>query len=142
MPSILSRFQGDARSDRFNRSLEAFEISLGPYPDHAPTIRAPIKLEHQWVFISIKNGLGKTMTPQSMAVAAREVLRFGPRIITTLFEKVLEFDRKKYYHFTVPCGPGQAHLLWRGRYRFAFFGAPPLLFQNKKGLISETLLFW
>ena len=105
-PSILGRFQCDARSDRFNRGLEALKIPFGPEPDDTPTIRTPIKLEQQRLVISIKNSFGKTMAPQPLAVAAWAVVWFLPRIITFLFKKILEFDSKKHYHFTVPCGPG------------------------------------
>ena len=74
-----------------------------------------------------------------MTVAAWAAARLLPRIITLLFEKFLEFDNKKHYHFTVPCGPGQAHCFAGAVVFFFRFAALALL--NKKGLISETHLF-
>lgn len=129
-PLILGRFQCDARSDRFHRSLEALKIPFGPEPDDTPTIRTPIKLEQQRFVVSIKNSFGKTMAPQPLAVAAWAVVWFLPRIITLLFEKVLEFDNKKYYHFIVPCG--SANPLCCARAVGLYFNPPPLLFKIKK----------
>jgi len=139
-PPVLGRFQCDARSDRFNRSLETFKVAFWPEPDDTPTIRAPIKLKQQGPLVSIKNGFGKTMSPKAVTVAAWAAARLPPRVISLLFEKFLEFDSKKHYHFTVPCGPWQAHGFAGAA--VCKFRVAALAFLNKKGLIPETYLFW
>jgi hypothetical protein len=62
-PSILCGFAGDARSDRLNRCLEALKIPLWSQPDDTTTLRAPVELKQQRLFIAIKDGVCKTMTP-------------------------------------------------------------------------------
>jgi len=62
-PSICGCFAGDARSDRFNRSLEALKIPFGSQPDDTTTIRTAIKLKQQRPYEPIKNSFSKTMTP-------------------------------------------------------------------------------
>ena len=74
-----------------------------------------------------------------MAVTAGAVRRLFPWIITFFFEKFLEFDRKKDYHFSVPCGLGKPTFFARAA--LWVFGLAALAFQNKKGLKTETHLF-
>ena len=106
-PSICGCFAGDARADRLNRRLKALKIPFGSQPDDTTTIRAAIKLKQQRVLIAIKISFGKSMTPDSAAAATWTTLRLLPWIITPFFEKFLEIDRRKEYHFPVPCGPAK-----------------------------------
>jgi len=129
-PSICGCFAGDARSDRLNRSLKALKIPFGSQPDYTTTIRTAIKLKQQWPIVSIKNSFGKTMTPYSVTVTAWTAVRFLPWIISLFFKKFLEFDSRKDYHFTVPCGLNRPTFS-QGRQLASFF-PPPLLIKIKK----------
>jgi len=70
------------------------------------------------------------MTPYSVAVTAWTAVWLLPWIISLFFKKFLEFDSRKDYHFTVPCG-----LDWptfsQGR-QLTSFDPPPLLIKIKK----------
>ena len=139
-PSVAFRFQCDARSDRFNRCLKTLKIPFRPESDDTPTIRTPIKLEQQRLYVPVKNSFGKTMAPQPVAVATWTTVRLLPWIISSLFEKILEFDSKKHYHFIVPCGPGKAHFSCKGG-SLIFSGSPPLPFKIKKASFLRPIYF-
>jgi len=62
-----------------------------------------------------------------------------PWVITFFFEKFLEFDSRKEYHFPVPCGLAQAHCFAGAA--VSLFGSAALALKNKKGLKIETYLF-
>ncbi len=70
------------------------------------------------------------MAPNSAAATAWAGLRLFPWIIALFFEKFLEFDSRKDYHFTIPCGLGWPTFL-QGREE-VFFNPPPLLIKIKK----------
>jgi len=65
-----------------------------------------------------------------VTATASAVVRLLPWIITLFFEKFLEFDSRKDYHFTIPCGLGWPTFL-QGR-QLASFNPPPLLIKIKK----------
>ena len=130
-PSIGRWFAGYARPDRLNRSLKALKVSLGPQTDDTTTIRTAIKFKQQRLFITIKNSIGKTMSPQSVAVAAWTVIWLLPWVISTEYKKFLENDRKKDYHKILLGEPVAGSRSFKGR-----FGALHLtaLYPKKKPL--------
>ncbi|MGB5618381.1 MAG: hypothetical protein WBM78_16165 [Desulfobacterales bacterium] len=129
-PSICGCFADDAGSDRLNRSLKTLKIPFGSQSDHTTTIRTAITFQKQWPYEPIKNCLCKTMSPQSPAVTAWATGGLLPWVITFFFEKFLEFDSRKEYHFLVPCGLHRPTSS-QGR-QYAYFNPPPLLFKIKK----------
>ena len=129
-PSICGCFADDTRSYRLNGGLKALKISFGSEPDYTTTIRTAVKLKQQRAYEPIKNCRCITVAPQSTAVTAKAAVGFLPWVIAFFFEKFLEFDSRKEYHFPVPCGLHRPTVL-QGRQSLSL-NPPPLLLKIKK----------
>ena len=104
-PFVPDSFGHDAWADQCNRCLKALKVTFGPQPYHASAVRTPVSLQCKWLIVAIEIGRYISVSPQPIAAASWATLRLDPRIISTLFKKHLEYDRKKYYHGSVPWGP-------------------------------------
>jgi hypothetical protein len=67
------------------------------------------------------------MAPQSVAVATWTVIRLLPWIISTVYEKILEYDRKKEYHNIAFSDQYLIRLLEKGGVSVTTLGRPFLI---------------